>query len=305
MNTGVPTTAVRMPGGDFNRRERTCDRVDREHERRADQRGNGREARELGTDDKPRHVRHDEAHPADDARHGDARGRRQCRGGDHDRAQAPRVHAERTCLVLGQREQVDAPCKREQHRERERHGGQKARELLSRCRREAAHQPERDRWKLVVGIGEILEQRNRGAEQARDDDAGEDQRHERIVRGQSRRDQHDDADRREAAGERRDLDRDEARAEKDSEDCAERRARRYAERVRRDQRVAKQMLVRGSRRRERGAHEHRDTYAWHSNLPDDGIAHADGGIAGHAPPDSVRDIGDRQRVAPRAERDEN
>jgi hypothetical protein len=59
-------------------------------------------------------VRHDESHPADDAGHGDAGRRRERRRRDDDAA-APRAHAERARLVLGQCQQVDAPRERREH----------------------------------------------------------------------------------------------------------------------------------------------------------------------------------------------
>ena len=55
--------------------------------------------------------------------------------------------------------------------------------------REAPEQPERDRGQLVVRIGEVLQERNAGADQARDHDAGQDQRDERIERTHPRRDE--------------------------------------------------------------------------------------------------------------------
>ena len=59
---------------------------------------------------------------------------------------------------------------------------------------------------LVVGVGEVLEQRDERAEQRAEDDAGEDQRQDRIVAPHVRAHRVHRPHRGEAAGERAELD---------------------------------------------------------------------------------------------------
>ena len=117
MKTGVPTSAVITPGGSSVRADRAAERVDEQHERRAEDGRDRQHARELRAHQQARGVRDDEADPADHAgdRHagrGDER-----RRDDHREPQLADVDAERARLVVGEREQVDAPAQQRQRHE--------------------------------------------------------------------------------------------------------------------------------------------------------------------------------------------
>ena len=120
-------------------------------------------------------------------------------------------------------------------------------------RRQAAEQPERHGGKLVVGIGEIFDEADAGAEQRADHHAGQHQHQDRIARAHQRADEVDGGDRDQPAGKGEALDGENAERKINAEHGAERRARRGAENIRRHQRIAEQALERGAGDRERRA----------------------------------------------------
>ena len=181
---GVPSSAVSTP----ERHLDACRSCGPAYRRRA-----GKPApSSMASGQQPREVR---ARPASRAQCGTtsptqpmmpltatAAGGHQCRRGDHDqraacacprRARAPR----RRRSVM----HVHAPAQEQQRHQAEQHAGAAAREVARRDRREAAEQPEGDRRQLVVRIGEVLEERDAGAEQRADDDAGEHQHEHWVV----------------------------------------------------------------------------------------------------------------------------
>jgi hypothetical protein len=97
------------------------------------------------------------------------------------------------------------------------------------------------------------------------------------------------------------FDRDEPRAEKNAEHRAKRCTGRDAERVRRNERVAEQVLVRRACRGQRGADEHCHSHARHPDLPDDRIGRSGIARARQALPNDGGDVRGRKRVAPRSE----
>ena len=75
--------------------------------------------------------------------------------------------------------------------------------------------------------------------------------------------------------------------------------------VRRNERVAKQVLVRRACRGQRGANEHCHSHARHPDLPDDRIRRSGVARARQALPYDGGDVRGRKRVAPRSKRHDN
>jgi hypothetical protein len=130
-------------------------------------------------------MRHHQPDPADDAgdRHharGHQRGgRTRPRRRPDEAAQAADVDAERTRLVVAEREHADAPAVEHERHEAHRDQRGRDREIGHLHAREAAEQPERDGGELVVRIGHDLDQRDAGARERTRHDAAEHQ-HQRV-----------------------------------------------------------------------------------------------------------------------------
>ena len=202
-------------------------------------------------------MRDHQPDPADHARDRDD-ARRDQRGADDDhRAEPARLDAERARLLVAERQHVDPPAQqhqRDQPGQHDRRGGQ---DVLGLHAGQAAEQPEGDRGQLVVGIGENLEERGRGARQRAHHHPGEHQDQRAVADPHRGRDESHQRHRPEPAREPHELDRDDRQRQEDPEHRAEPGTGGDAEDVGRDQRVAEQRLVARPGRGERRAHQQR------------------------------------------------
>ncbi len=216
-------------------------------------------------------MRDHEAHPADDARERHGGGGDE--GGAHDdrEAQLRHVQAQRARLVLGERQQVDAPAQEDERHEADRDEGQGHGEVRRERPAEAPQQPEGDGGELVVGIGHVLHQRDPGAEERAHDHAREDEREDGVAPAHPRTHGDHERDRGEPAGEGEALDGDDGQRPEDGEARAQRAARGDAEDVGRDEGILEEVLVGRARRRQRRAHDEGRDEARRPHLQDHGL----------------------------------
>ena len=181
-----PTTAVSTPSGISIRAAVRATRVDQHQEGRADQhrrpaarrskRGPTSRRAMCGTTSPIQPMTPEIA---------TTRRRDQRRGRDHDAAhEAATFDAERPGLVVAERQHADAPA--QQARAARGPGAPAAPppHVADLDARQAAEQPEGDGGQLVVGIGQDLHQRDAGAGQRADDDAGQHQHQDLVLAAQ-------------------------------------------------------------------------------------------------------------------------
>ena len=151
--------------------------------------------------------------PADDAADGDHRSGHQCRRTPPPARRRRRVHAERAGLVVGER-QADS-CASAGAASATSRRVRAAPRRRGRCGAMDARLPSSQKviaGQLVVRVGEVLQQRNRRAEQGADHHAGEHEREQRIVAAHARADAVDQTDGNQAASEGEELDAEDPRA---------------------------------------------------------------------------------------------
>ncbi len=222
-------------------------------------------------------MRDHEAHPADDPgdRHA-RRGHERCRGNHRD-AQPEHIDAERSRLVVGKREDVDAPAQQYQREESDPDERQRHRQVARHDAGETPQQPERDRGKLVVRIGDGLRECHARRKERAHHDAGEHKAQHAVVPAYPRGHREHRADDGDAAGEGQALHRGPRQSGEDACHRPQRAAARYAEDVGRDERIAEYVLIGRARRAKCRAHAEGRGDSRGADLEHDGarpVAHA-------------------------------
>lgn len=168
--SGSADQRVRHAERDFDRRCVAGERVDADHESPPEQDRHRQEAIEPRPGDEPRHMRHHPPDPADDA--GDHDGRRgdQSRRDDDEAAQQGRVDTEGSRLLLAEAQHADAPAQQHKHAETEEYNLRNRQRPATVDDRERAVRPEGDGRKLLLRIGQNLDQRDRRSRQRSDHD---------------------------------------------------------------------------------------------------------------------------------------
>ena len=222
-STWAPTARSRKPIAQSARRERHArplegEGEERDEDRRADERG-GHTRRNFGAEGGAAERVHGEheggaeherraaararrARPRAGARRAGSRGPpiRWCRRAttaERWRASAHTITARRSQPTCNPRERASSSeSESTSMRQRSSASGTRPMAIGNECRgqvarqgaREAAQQPEGDRRQLVVGIGDVLHQRDAGAEERAHDHTGEHEREQRIAPADPRAD---------------------------------------------------------------------------------------------------------------------
>ena len=149
----------------------------------------------------------------------------------------------RPASMPSDRASIDPPAQQNQGDEADQNCRQCARDLGAPRACETSEQPECDRGKLVIGIREDLEQRDRSARERADNDTAKNEHERGISPAHRTRNEIDEAHGCYAADEREPLDGGQREREENAENGAEPRACRDAQDVGRDERVAEKPLI--------------------------------------------------------------
>ena len=214
----------------------------------------GNELRVVRAHAHSREVRDDQADPADGAGNTHRTGRHECGTGNGDVPNDLDIGAEAFSLRLAHRQDVEPPAHREQDDGRHQHHRKHAADLRQGHIREAAHGPVGDGRQFGLRVRHILDEAQDGTHGAADDDTGQDE-HDVGVTLHGRRDEDSKSHSDDAAHERKTGQQEAGKTQQDGDGRADAGATGNAQKVRRNERVLENALVRDTGHGEHDADE--------------------------------------------------
>ena len=217
-------------------------------------------------------MRNDEADPTDGARNTHRAGRHQRGAGNGDIPNQVDIGTEAPGLRLAHGEYVEPPAHREQDDGGNQHGRQDAADFRQSHIRERTHRPIRDGRQFGLGVRDVFDEAQDGAHRPADDDTGQNE-HDVGVALHDGRNEHGECDRNDTADESEPGQDETGEAHQDSDGCADTRAAGDAEKVRRNERVLEDALVRDTGHGEHDAHQNGSCDAGQAKSHDDVAGH--------------------------------
>ena len=187
-------------------------------------------------------MRNHQSHPADQSAQTHGRGAEQRGCADENQPIPLQIDAEASCLLILQRQQIDAPAQTEDHSKSENHGQGAPRKRVHAGLGQAAHQPEGDLLKDVLRVCDVFDHGHAGIAQRHHHGAGQHQ-NERLLVGGAPADNARERHCRNAACKRSQLNGPVRCAQQNGKGCAQTGAGGYAQNIRGDQGIAEHALI--------------------------------------------------------------